>query len=135
MEQSYSSIILQCLRYGDRWRISQKYSSVLDGLASPLESNLSYGTINFHRSVFVYTLLPIDEIDVDKHSLVTRLLRSVYNSGIPVTMLGLSWFVTMLKLWSSNVKLILKCPKYKTTMSIALDTARRCSSLYLLTLK
>ena len=41
----------------------------------------------------------------------------------------------MLKLWSPNDKLDLKCLTYKTVMLLALVTARRCSSLYLLTLK
>ena len=84
-------------------------------------------------------LLPIDSYDVGKHPLMTRLMQGIYNSRPPVKTLVPTWLVTtvlkMLKLWSPNDKLDLKRLTYKTVMLLALVTARRCSSLYLLTLK
>ena len=66
-------------------------------------------------------------------------MQGIYNSRPPVKTLVPTWSVMtvlkMLKLWSPNDKLDLKCLTYKTVMLLALVTARRCSSLYLLTLK
>ena len=65
-------------------------------------------------------------------------MQRIYNLRSPVKVLVSFWSVTtvlrMLKLWSPNDKLDLKHLTYKTIMLLALVTAKRCSSLSLLTL-
>ena len=142
MEQIYSSAWQHWLPYCIRVGIPQHspaVNQVLDYLPSLYESGLSYRTINCYRSTLSTTLLLIDNYDGGKHPLVTRLMRGIYNSRPPVKTLVPTWSVMtvlkMLKLWSPNDKLDLKRLTYKTVMLLTLVTARRCSSLYLLTLK
>lgn len=92
-----------------------------------------------HRSALSSTLKPIEGYQVGQHPLVKRLMRGVFNTRPPVKKLCESWSVLkvlqLLKTWSPATTLDLKCLTLKTLMLLALATAKRCSSLSLLTIK
>ena len=136
-------------RYGGSWAewvrwcassdvqsTSPSLNNVLDFLASLFDRNLSYRTINVYRSALSGTLRPIDGYEVGKHPLVCRLLKGVFNERPPLQKLCPTWSVfkvmDLLKGWSPSSDLDLKCLTLKTVMLLALASAKRCSSLALL---
>ena len=82
------------------------------------------------------TLPDIEGYNVGKHPMVTRLLKGVFNKRPPKKKLGVPWSVdkvlATLKSWGEPKHLSLKLLSWKTTMLLALATAKRMSSLALL---
>ena len=139
-------------RYAGAWRQWLKWCSlqgvqaaapplekVLDYLAFLFDKGAEYRTINLHRSALSSTLGPIDGFCVGQHPLVCRLLKGAFNSRPPRPKLCPSWSVQvvldMLKEWSPASKLGLKVLTLKTSMLVALASAKRPSSLSLLSLR
>ena len=114
-------------------------SEVCDFLAKLFDQGLAYRTINTYRSSLSSTLLPIEGFQVGQHPLVSCLMKGVFNSRPPVKTLVPTWSIRlvleMIRSWGENSSLDLAVLTYKTVMLLALATARRCSSLHLLTLK
>ena len=112
---------------------------MLDFLAHLFDLNKSYRTINLYRSALSSTLKPIDGFCVGKHPLVCRLLKGVFNKRPPTQKLCQSWSVIqvldLLKSLSPSSSLDLKTLTLKTVMLLALASAKRCSSLSLLSIK
>ena len=73
------------------------------------------------------------------HPMVIRLMKGVFNKRTPVQALVPTWSVgkvlVMLKKWHPAEGLDLKTLTLKVAMLLALATARRCSSLAMLSLK
>ena len=92
-----------------------------------------------HRSALSSTLKPIDGFCVGQHPLVCRLLKGAFNNRPPRPKLCPTWSVDKvlktLKTWSPASSLDLKCLTYKTSMLVALASAKRPSSLALLSVK
>ena len=139
-------------RYGGAWKswvewcglqgvqaTAPSLTHVLNYLASLYDKGAQYRTINLHRSALSATLKPIEGFCVGQHPLVCRLLKGAYNSRPPRPKLCPTWSVSkvleMLKEWSPASKLSLKCLTLKTTMLLALASAKRPSSLSLLSIR
>lgn len=95
--------------------------------------------MNTYRSALSSTLAPIGGYKVGNHPLVVRLLKGVFNLRPPIKTLTPAWSVQkvldLLRVWSPLEKLDLKCLSFKTLMLLALASAKRCSSLAMLSLK
>ena len=119
--------------------LSPSISEVLEFLTSCYERGMSYSYVNTYRSALSSTLPPIDGVQVGKHPLVIRLLKGVFNLRAPIKNVSPPWSVQkvlhLLRQWSPINKLSLKDLSFKTLMLLALATARRCSSLSMLTIK
>ena len=139
-------------RYGAAWRqwiewcglqgvqaTSPTLADILNYLASLYDKGAQYRTINLHRSALSSTLKPIDGFCVGQHPLVCRLLKGAFNSRPPRPKLCPTWSVqrvlNTLAEWSPASKLSLKLLTFKTCMLLALATAKRPSSLKLLSTK
>ena len=118
---------------------SPALSDVLNFLAELFDQGLQYRTINTVRSTLSSTLPQYDGYLVGQHPLVTRLMKGIYNSRPAVQKLFPSWSVKTvlitLKSWSPASSLSLKLLSLKTVMLVALATAKRASSIKLLTTK
>ena len=81
----------------------------------------------------------IEGFNVGSHPMVIRLMKGVFNKRTPVQTLVLTWSVEkvleMLKGWHPADSLDLKSLTLKVAMLLALASARRCSSLAMLSLK
>ena len=114
-------------------------SNVINYLATLFESGAQYRTINLHRSALSSTLKPIDGFPVGQHPLICRLLKGAYNSRPPRPKLCPTWSVhdvlSMLKKWAPASSLDLKRLTLKTSMLLALTSAKRPSSLSLFSVK
>jgi hypothetical protein len=117
---------------------SPTLAQVLDFLATLYSEGKQYRTVNTYRSVLSSTLLPMDGFKIGCHPLVCRLMKGIFNKRPPVKSLVATWSVTkvlqLLRTWSPAKKLDLKCLTLKTVMLLALASARRVSSLVLLSL-
>ena len=139
-------------RYGAAWRqwiewcglqgvqaTSPTLADILNYLASLYDKGAQYRTINLHRSALSSTLKPIDGFCVGQHPLVCRLLKGAFNSRPPRPKLCPTWSVqrvlNTLAEWSPASKLSLKLLTFKTCMLLALASAKRPSSLTLLSTK
>jgi hypothetical protein len=141
-EQHYSSAWRKWCQYCSEFGFSPtspSLNNILEYLAHLFKLGYKYRSINVHRSALSSTLKPIQSYQVGQHPLVKRLMRGVFNTRPPVQKLCESWSVMkvlqLLKTWSPARTLDLKCLTLKTAMLLALATAKRCSSLSLLTLK
>ena len=118
---------------------SPNLSQVLDYLAHLFEKGLAYSTINTYRSALSQTLPSIEGFNIGSHPLVTRLMKGVFNKRRPTQTLVPKWSVErvleMLRLWHPPEELDLDKLTRKTVMLLALATARRCSSLAILSTK
>ena len=140
------------LRYGGAWRqwlewcnkcniraTEPALSDVLDYLAYLYDKGAQNRTVNLHRSALSSTIEPIERFCVGQHPLVCRLLKGIFNLRPPKTKLCPTWSVKSvletLKSWSPANSLDLKCLTFKTVMLVALASAKRPSSLTLLSLK
>ena len=141
-EEQYGSCWNRWLRYCGRTGVPQYSPSlvqVMNYLAELFSEGLQYRTVNTHRSALSSTLKPIDGHKVGQHPLICRLMKGVFNKRPPLqTMVG-TWSVDkvlqLLKSWGDNALLDLKHLTYKTVMLLALASAKRCSSLILLSVK
>ena len=119
--------------------ITPSLNQVIEYLTSLYTAGLQYRTINVHRSALSMTLKPVEGFNVGEHPLVRRLLKGVFNVRPPKKKLVPSWSVQKvldtLAEWSPSAQLDLKTLTYKTAMLVSLATAKRCSSLSLLSVK
>ena len=119
--------------------ITPSLNQVIEYLTSLYTAGLQYRTINVHRSALSMTLKPVEGFNVGDHPLVRRLMKGVFNVRPPKKKLVPSWSVQKvldtLAEWSPSAKLDLKTLTYKTVMLVSLATAKRCSSLSLLSVK
>ena len=80
----------------------------------------------------------MDGIKIGCHPLVCRLMKGIFNKRPPVKALVATWSVTkvlqLLRTWCPADKLDLKCLTLKTVMLLALASARKVSSLELLSI-
>ena len=118
---------------------SPALSDVCNYLAHLYECGAQYRTINVHRSALSATLKPIEGFCVGQHPIVCRLLKGAFNSRPPRPKLCPSWSVEhvlkTLSKWVPASSLDLKTLTYKTCMLVALASAKRPSSLHLLSVK
>ena len=114
-------------------------NNILNYLANLYKLGFMYRSVNVHRSALSSTLKPIEGFPVGQHPVVKRLMKGIFNSRPPIKTLCSTWYVSkvlkMLKDWSPASSLSLQCLTLKTVMLLALATAKRCSSLTLLSLK
>jgi hypothetical protein len=118
---------------------SPALSDVLNFLAELYDQGLQYRTINTVRSTLSSTLPKYDGYLVGQHPLITRLMKGIFNSRPVVPKLFPAWSVktvlSTLAAWSPANSLSLKLLSLKTIMLVALATAKRASSIKLLTTK
>ena len=116
---------------------SPALSDVLNFLAELYDQGLQYRTINTMRSTLSSTLPKYNGYLVGQHPLITRLMKGIFNSRPVVPKLFPAWSVrtvlSTLAEWSPANSLSLKLLSLKTIMLVALATAKRASSLKLLT--
>ena len=112
---------------------------MIEYLTSLYTSGLQYRTIIVHRSALSMTLKPIDGFNAGEHPLIRRLMKGIFNVRPPKVKLVPSWAVhkvlDTLAEWSPSASLDPKILTYKTVMLVSLVTARRYSSLSLLSVK
>ena len=139
-EAQYSS----CWRKWTVWASMHGISSnwpalteVMNFLAELYDQGLQYRTINTIRSTLSSTLPQYDGYLVGQHPLVIRLMKGIFNSRPVVPKLFPAWSVktvlSTLATWSPANSLSLKLLSLKTLMLFALATAKRVSSIKLLT--
>ena len=112
---------------------------MINFLTKLYENGLAYSTVNTYRSALSSTLAPIAGYKVGEHPLVIRLLKGVFNQRPPIKTLTPAWSVqkvlALLKNWSPIEKVDMRCLSYKTLMLIALSSAKRVSSLAMLSIE
>ena len=112
-------------------------SEVVNFLADLYDEGLQYRTINTVRSTLSSTLPQYNGYFVGKHPLILRLMKGIFNSRPVIPKLFPAWSVktvlSTLAQWSPANSLSLKLLSMKTTMLVALATAKRASSIKLLT--
>lgn len=116
---------------------SPALSEVVNFLADLYDEGLQYRTINTVRSTLSSTLPQYNGYFVGKHPLILRLMKGIFNSRPVIPKLFPAWSVktvlSTLAQWSPANSLSLKLLSMKTTMLVALATAKRASSIKLLT--
>ena len=141
-EEQYGSCWKRWINYCGREGISEyspSLAEVMNYLASLFSEGLQYRTVNTHRSALSSTLKPIEGYKVGQHPIICRLMKGVFNKRPPIQTIVGTWSVDkvlrLLQSWEVNEQLDLKHLTFKTVMLIALASAKRCSSLALLSVK
>ena len=141
-EGQYGSCWNRWLRYcrgGGVPEYSPSLVQVMNYLALLFSEGLQYRTVNTHRSALSSTLKPIDGHKVGQHPIICRLMKGVFNKRPPIQNMVGSWSVdkviNLLQSWAVNEHLDLTHLTYKTVMLLSLASAKRCSSLALLSIK
>ena len=110
---------------------SVSIGNVVDYLSLLYRKNLSYSTINLHRSAISMTLPLLNALPIGQHPLVTRLMKGVHNKRPPTRRLFPSWnagsVIQMFKDWSSPHSLHNQIRK--TAFLLAMASTRRPSEL------
>lgn len=118
--------------------LSAPLREVLEFLCEEFEAGKQYRTINTLRSAISMTHTEVDGARVGQHTLVTRLLKGVYNSRPPAPRYSSTWDVSVvlefIKSLPDNNQLSLPDLTHKLAMLLALTNAARCSELSQLSL-
>ena len=114
-------------------------SHILGFLAKEFQDGKQYRSLNYYRSAISSAHLPIDGFPVEKHPLVCRLLKGVFNLRPPLPRYDYTWDVTkvtsFLRDLGDNKQMTLKGLTQKLAMLLALVLAHRSSGLARLTLQ
>ena len=113
--------------------------AVLDFLTSEYAEGKQYRTLNSYRSAISMTHSPIDGVVVGKHSLVSRLMKGVFNSRPPQPRYAFTWDVGRLLdhilSLGENHALSLKQLSHTLAVLLALSNASRASEIHALDIK
>ena len=82
---------------------SADVSSILGFLADQFEEGKQYRSLNCYRSALSSTHLPVEGFPVGQHPLVVRLLKGAYNQRPPQPKYCLTWDVSQMLLYLSNL--------------------------------
>ena len=82
---------------------SADVSSILGFLADQFEEGKQYRSLNCYRSALSSTHLPVEGFPVGQHPLVVRLLKGAYNQRPPQPKYCLTWDVSQMVLYLSNL--------------------------------
>lgn len=109
---------------------------MLDFLVSLHEQGLSYATINTARSALSAIILPIDNVNIGSHPIVTRFMKGIFKNKPPSPRYQTTWdlnpVLTYLSSQPGPTQASLKSLTLKLTMLIALVSAQRGQSLHML---
>ena len=118
---------------------SPTVSHVISLLTILYEKNPKCQTISIFRSCLSSTLFPVNSVFVGQHPLVYQLMKGIFYSRPPIKKLVPSWSIAKyfqtLRQWSPPGQLDIKCLSYKVITLLYFTSAKRCSSLALLSLK
>ena len=128
-----SSQYNSCWQYFVNWCITREtdpaetpFAEVLEFLNHLFrERCLAHRTINCYRSVISSFHAPIDGTNVGKHPLVSRFLKGVFNSRLPLPKYIFFWYVKTaldhFSSWNSPKMLDLKLPSVKSVTLLAIN--------------
>ena len=135
-EASYSSAWNKWSKWCEQHHtnsLSTSVANILEFLTQEFLSGKQYRTINSYRSSISATHLPVDEMQVGKHPLVTRLLKGVYHLRPPQPKYTGRWKVEDILLYVSTLgptdNWSIKDLTQKLAMLKALANADRASDL------
>ena len=141
-ELQYRCAWRQWLKYCNEKGLSSSAPSltdVMEYLTHLYLNKKEYRTVNTARSALSSTLPPIDGFMVGKHPLIKRQLKGIFNLRPPKQTLFPSWSVKnvldTIKQWYPTTKLSTQLLTYKTAFLVAISSAKRASSLSLLSIK
>ena len=108
---------------------------MLDFLVELFDSGLQYSAINTARSA-LSTFISINNTPIGSHPLLRRFLKGVFQQRPAIPRYSKTWDVSLvlkfLRKWSPLNSLGIKQLTMKLAMLLALTTAQRCQTLYLL---
>ena len=114
---------------------SLSVKEVVNFLADLHKEGYQYRSLNSHRSAISSVHERVDGHTVGQHSLVTRLMRGVFNDRPPVCRYYSTWNVqavlTHITSWGDTESLSLKPLSWKTATLLALTRALRGQLIYL----